>query len=134
MLPGVPTGQLERRFVGLGSGVGEEHALGKGEVTQSFRQTQGGFVSHHVGQVPDFLSLIVQRAHQPRMGMAQAGHCDAALEIDELAAFLIPDPGALSSHRNDGTGSVVGHHDFIEQFAADGFFIHKSLSGKRLSN
>jgi hypothetical protein len=68
------------------------------------------------------------------MGMAEASHCDASLEIDKLAAFLIPDPGALSSHRNDGTGSVIRHHDFIEQFAADGIFVHKSLSGKRLKN
>jgi hypothetical protein len=62
------------------------------------------------------------------MGVAQAGDGNTTLQIHELSAFLIPHAGAFASHRDNGSGGVVGHHDFIKKFAGDRFSVHGSLS------
>ncbi len=111
---GVAASQLEGRLVGLGAGVGEEHPLGEGGVHQLARQAQGRLVGEDVGNVPDALGLLGERLDQRRMRVAQGGHGDAAGEIDQFAAALVPDARSLASHRDEGGGGVVGDHIPVE--------------------
>ncbi|MNN16118.1 hypothetical protein D3C81_1292470 [compost metagenome] len=111
---GVAAGQLQRGLVGLGAGVGEEHALGEGGVDQLLRQAQGRLVGEHVGHVPDLVGLLGQRLDQRRMRVAQRVHRDAASEVDQFTAALIPDSGTLTTHRNESGRGIVGDHDLVE--------------------
>ncbi|MDT4815155.1 hypothetical protein FQZ97_481770 [compost metagenome] len=111
---GITAGQFERRLVGLGAGVGEEHALGEGGFHQLLGQAQGRFVGEHVGDVPDLARLLGQRPHQRRVRVAQGVHGDAAGEVDQLSTALVPDSRTFATHRNEGGGRVVGHHVLVE--------------------
>ena len=91
LLDGVAAGQLEGRFVRFGTGVAEIDLLGEGGGDQFLGQAQGRLVGHHVGEVPQLLTLGFQGLDQFGMAMAQAIDRDPAREIHILAAFLIPD-------------------------------------------
>ena len=56
--------QLECRLIGLGAGITEEHALGKGVGHQFLRQLQGRLIGQHVGHVPQLLRLLGDRCNQ----------------------------------------------------------------------
>lgn len=124
---GDTTGQLECGLVGFGTGVAEERTVGKGRVDQLVRQAQGRLVGEHVGHVPQFVGLLGQGANQRRMRMAKHVYGDAAGEIDQLAARLIPHAGARSTDGNESRRRIVGDHHLIEIGA-----LHRSLrSGHR---
>ncbi|MNZ80623.1 hypothetical protein D3C78_992650 [compost metagenome] len=116
---GITAGQFERCLVGLGAGVGEEYALGKGGIHQLPGQAQGRLVGEDVGHVPDLVGLLGERLDQRRVGMAQGVHGDAAGEVDQLATGLVPDSGTLASHRDESGGGIVGNHHLVEIGALD---------------
>ena len=91
LVDGVTTGQLEGGFVRFGAGVAEIDLIGKGGGDQLLGQAQGRLVGHHVGEVPQLLTLGFQGLDQFGMAMAQTIDRDPAREIHILAAFLIPD-------------------------------------------
>ncbi len=126
MVGGVFAGQLERGFVGLGAGIGEEHPFGEGQLAQPASQLQGRFVGQYVTDMPEFLGLFGQYLDQLGMGVAQAGDGDAASEVDVVSSLLIPQAGTFTAHRNDRRRGVVGHHDFIEPLAGDGGADHRA--------
>ncbi|MNH20925.1 hypothetical protein D3C79_807140 [compost metagenome] len=115
-------GQLERRLVGFGAGVAEERTVGEGRIDQLVRQAQGRLVGEHVGHVPQLVGLLGQGANQRRMGMAKDVNGDAAGEIDQLAARLIPDAGARSTDGNESRRCIIGDHHLVEIGA-----LHRSL-------
>ncbi|MNF83817.1 hypothetical protein D3C84_661500 [compost metagenome] len=119
---GDTTGQLEGGFVGFGAGVAEEGALSEGRVDQLVGQTQGRFVSEHVGHVPQLVGLLGQRANQRRVCMAQHVYGNPAREVDQLAARLIPDSGARTTNGDKGRRCVIGNHYLVEIGA-----LHRSL-------
>ncbi|MNY26551.1 hypothetical protein D3C86_1604080 [compost metagenome] len=106
--------QLEGGLVGLGAGVGEEHAVGEGGLGQQLGQAQGRLVGEHVGHVPELLRLFGQRLDQCRVGMAEHVHGDAAGEVHQLATALIPDSAALATHRNEGGRGENGNHQLVK--------------------
>ena len=91
LVDGVAAGQLEGGFVCFGTGVAEIDLLGEGGVNQLLGQAQGRLVGHHVGEVPQLLTLGFQGLDQLGMAMTEAIDRDPAREVDILAAFLIPD-------------------------------------------
>ncbi len=114
LFAGITTRQFQCRFVGLGAGVAEEHAVGKGGVHQLVRQTQSRLIGEHVGDVPELARLLGERLDQCRMGMTEGVDGDAAGKVDQLAARLVPDTGAFAANRNEGGRGVVGNHYLIE--------------------
>src|SRR5690554_938151 len=133
VLPAITPRELESGFVSFTSGVGKKHPLSERKVAKGFGQAQSWLVGHDIGEVPDFFCLLLQGPYQTRVRMPQTIHRNATLKIYKLAVVLIPYTGTLASHRNNGTGRIVGHHDFIKQFATHRFFVHRSLSGKQVS-
>ena len=106
--------QLERSLVGLGAGVAEEHALGKGRLDQFLAQAQGRLVGEHVGDVPEDVGLLGQRGDQRRVAVAEHVNGDTAGEIDQLATALIPDSRTQAAHGDEGSRGVVGDHELVE--------------------
>jgi len=113
------TRQLEGRFVGFGTGVTEEHALGKGLFYQRAGQLQGRFVGKHIRHVPQLAGLLGQGSHHFRVAVAQRVHGNATGQVDEFAALLVPHAGAFSLYRDKTGRAVVGHHDLVECVASD---------------
>ena len=111
--------QLERRLVGLGAGVDEQHTVGKGRRHQLGCQPQGRFVGHDIGHMPELLRLLGQHLDQLRVGMAQRVDRNATGQIDIFPALLIPQARTLAAHRNHIHGGVIGHHVPIEVGATD---------------
>src|SRR6185437_1001021 len=73
---------LDRAFNRLGAGILEKYRVGKAQAEQPVRQPLAFGNSVQVRDVPDFLRLILERAHQPRMGMSKSINCDAGGEIE----------------------------------------------------
>ena len=130
MFPGVTPGQLERGLVGLATGIGKEHTFGKGQITQGLGQPQGRLVCHDIRQVPDFFGLLHQSTNKAGMIMPEAGHRNAARQVDVFLTLLIPYVGAFTLDGNHRPGCIVGDHYLIEQLTADRFSVHRCLSNK----
>ena len=64
--------ELERRLVGLGARVAEEHALGERGVDEALREPQRRLVGEPVRHVPERARLLGQRADQRRDGNGRA--------------------------------------------------------------
>ena len=118
--------KLEGRFVGFRTRVAEEHALGKGCVDQFLRQPQRRFIGHPVGDVPDRARLLVERAYQRRMAMAECGDRDSAGEVDVHAAVLVPHARTFAAHRDELRWREARHHVLVEHGAR-----HRHGRGRR---
>ncbi|MNE49031.1 hypothetical protein D3C80_1435260 [compost metagenome] len=90
MIVSVFTCQLERRFVGFGTGVTEKDFFGKGRVDQFFSQAQRRFVGIAVAGMPELRGLIVQRLTQRRMRMPEGIHRNPTGKVDILFTLLVP--------------------------------------------
>ena len=72
MIGGILARQLERGFVGLGPGIGEEHPFGEGQFAQPTGQLQRRLVGQHIADMPELVRLFGQRRHQPGDGRGPA--------------------------------------------------------------
>ncbi len=117
MIVRVAARELERRFVRLGAGVAEEHALRERRIDQFFRQPQRRLVGHPVGDVPDGLRLIVQRLDHRRVAVTERGDRDAAGEVDVHAALLVPHARSDAAHGDERRRRVTRHHELVEHRA-----------------
>ena len=78
--------ELQRRFVGLGAGVAEEHALGERVVDETLREPQRRLVGHPVRHVPELLACSVER-------LTIAGwQCPSAVTATPLAKSMYMRP------------------------------------------
>lgn len=116
---GIFAGELQRRLVGFRAGVTEENAIGEGGVNQTFGEAQHRLVGIPVTGMPDFRRLGLQRFAQFRVCVPERIYRDAAREIDILFAFLIPERGTLSPHRNKRGRSINGDHPLIKVLAGN---------------
>ena len=53
--------------------------------------------------------LLAERARQPGMCMAQAGHRDSAESVEIAFALGVPEPDAFSSRKGHGQANVSVH-------------------------
>ena len=108
----VQAGQLDGRLVGLGARVAEEgpvHA-GQGGQARGQRLLLGDVIP--VGDVDQRAGLFAHRLGHGGMGMTQAADGHAGQGVEVLAAFAVPQPGALAAHEGHGQGRVVAHQVF----------------------
>ena len=106
--------QLEGRLVGLGTGVGKKHPLGKGGLHQLVGQAQRRLVGHDVGDVPQLAGLFGQCLNQGRVCMAQCVHRNTARQVNVFSAFLVPQTRARAANRNHIHRCVIGNHNPIK--------------------
>ncbi len=107
--------QLDRRLVGLGAGIAQEHALGEAAGADEFLgKAQRRFAVEDVAGVPQLAGLLDQRRVQVRIVVAWATDRDAGGQVDVLAAFAVPQartwPRSSTSSRGGGrrAGSTGG--------------------------
>jgi hypothetical protein len=101
--------QLDRRLVGLAARVAEEGAVHAGQFAQPVGQF---FLARHAIQVRRMdqgRSLVGNRLHQFRMGMAQPVHRHPGDRIEITLAGLIPQVGAFAAHERDGLAGIGVH-------------------------
>ena len=87
---------LDRAFDRLGAGILEEHGVGEGRLAQPVGQPLAFRDAVQVGDVPELLRLLVERAHQPRMRMSKRIDGDAGGEIEIALAVSREQPRALA--------------------------------------
>ncbi len=85
----VQTRQLDRRLVGFGAGIGEEHLLHTAQRAQARGQFFLGRYPVQVGSVHQSRGLIRQGAGHRRVGVAQVAHGDAGHGIHKTVAVGI---------------------------------------------
>ena len=85
----VQTRQLDRRLVGFGAGIGEEHLLHTAQRAQARGQFFLGRYPVQVGGVHQSRGLIRQGAGHRRMGVAEVAHGDAGHGVHKTVAVGI---------------------------------------------
>ena len=103
-------GHLDRQFGRLGTGIGEEHRIGKAMVHQQRRQLFLLRDAVQVGHMPQLRRLRAQRRDQGGMRMAQRVHRNARAQIKVSAAILGHQPGAFAPDKRQGR-TVIGGQD-----------------------
>jgi hypothetical protein len=90
---------LDRAFQRLGTGIGEEHLVGKGRIAQPLGEL---FARHRSGRgwrCAQLVGLALDSLHQMRVGMAERIDRDAGNKIHVAASILIEQPDALAAHK-----------------------------------
>ena len=100
---------LDRAFDCFGTGIGEKHRIGKGQVNQPLGQMFALRAAIEVRHVHQRFGLALDRADQPRMRMAQRIDRDARREI-EISAAIFPDQMAVvTAHRPEAATGINWH-------------------------
>ncbi len=93
-LVAVQAGDLDRGLVGLGAGVGEEHALHARQLAQPIGETLLQRYSVQVGGVNQRRRLFAHGLGNPGMGVAEPAHCDARERVQIALAVNVGQVGA----------------------------------------
>ena len=88
-LVAVQTRQLDRRLVGFGAGIGEEHLFHAAQRAQARGQVFLGRYPVQVRGVHQLRGLIRQGAGHRRMGVAQVAHGDAGHGVHKTVAVRV---------------------------------------------
>src|SRR6185312_6066353 len=109
--PAVPPDDLQRRLVGFGAVVAEEHpATAAQQADEPLRQRDARLVHEQVAGVDQHADLAADRLDQGRMAVAEGRDRDAGDAVEVADAVDVPDPGALTAGDGHRRGAVVGHH------------------------
>ena len=84
-------GDLERRLVGLGTGVAEERAAALEPLGEERREPQHGLRPVEVRRVPESVELVVRGRERRRGAMAETDDGDTGDEVEILATGVVPD-------------------------------------------
>ena len=101
--------ELERAFHGLGAGIAEEHAVGKGCVGETLGKARLRRNLVEVRDVPELPALGLERGNDVRMRVAEAGHADAAAEIQIALAVGRVEVRPLAPLEGKPDAGIVGH-------------------------
>jgi hypothetical protein len=82
--------ELDRSLAGLRAGVAEEHLATETRAGQALGQAHGGLGVEEVADVHQPPDLLANGLHHPRVTVPQAGHRDAAQEVQVLVAVDVP--------------------------------------------
>ena len=115
--------QLDEALVGLAAAVGKEHVRHAGALGQHCGQPDIGFGVEEVGDVGQLGGLFVHRLEPVGVAVADAGHADAAGEVDVGAALGAVKRGPLAVV-DDHVKPAVGLHDALVVERLDLFRSH----------
>jgi hypothetical protein len=101
--------QLQRPFVGLGAGVGEEHLVHPGQRADAVGQRLLLGDAVDVRDVDQAADLLGQRSDQLRMRVAEPVHGDACQRVQVLPAVLVRQPRPLAAREGDRQAGVGVH-------------------------
>src|SRR5262249_6877321 len=116
VLLGPLPGQLDRRLVGLGSGVREEHPVGERVVAEQLGQVRLRRNVKEVRDVEQRRRLLPHRTHDFGMAMAQRGHRDAPREVEILLPFGVPDANPFPANEGERITLRGGHEVTVRPF------------------
>ena len=116
----IAAGELQRRLVGLGARIAEEHALGERVLDQPLRETQRRLAGQPVRHVPQRARLVGDRADHRRVAMAERSHGHAAREVDVHPPVLVPHARAFPAYGDERGRRIALHHQRVEVGAGDG--------------
>ena len=101
---------LDAEFDRLGARIAEEHRVGEGVAHELLAHLLLAGDGEDVRAMPQLLRLPGQRLDQRRMAVAQAGHGDAAGEVQESSAVGAVKVGAFTALESD-IRPPVGRHE-----------------------
>ena len=101
--------ELERALHCLGAGIAEEHAVGEARGGELLGKAGLRRDLVEVGDVPELLGLGLQRRHHMRMRMAEAGHADAAAEVQVTLAVGRVEVRPFAPLESEVEAPIVGH-------------------------
>ena len=100
---------LDRRLDRLCARIGEEHRVAEGLVDQPLRQLLALRAAIEVRHMHQRRRLLLDRADQPFMRMAEQVDRNAAGEIEVAGAVLADQMAVLAAHRPDSAARIDGH-------------------------
>src|SRR4029077_5556749 len=133
----VAADQLERRLVGLGARVGEEHpAVGGQQREEAFGEGYLALVEEQIGGVGDGAYLAGHRLRGRRGGVAQRADRDAGDGGGVLPATGTPAPPAPAAHQRQRRHAVGAHDRRLEPRLKllGGTHLSASLAGASLAS
>ena len=110
--PVILAGGLQRALDRLGARVAEEHLVDAGGFAEPRGQRLLARDAEDVGDVPELLALVLQRLHQLRMRVAEAGGGDAGQAVEVGLALGRVEPRASAAFERQ-RGAVVDAHDVV---------------------
>src|ERR1700722_5703438 len=93
--------QLDRCLVGLGAGVAEIDLATEARLRKTLGQAHRGLRVEQVARVHQAADLLAHGRDNARMTVAEAGHGDAAEEVEVLIPILVPQMRSLAAHELD---------------------------------
>src|SRR5262249_39963506 len=109
--PAVPAGELDGALVGFRAAVAEEHPPGYADqFDQPLGQPNAGLLDRQVRGVRPRRDLATDGRNHRWVSVPEGGDRDPGDEIEILAAFRVPYPGAVTAGELDRWRAVVGHH------------------------
>ena len=101
--------ELDRALHRLRAGIAEEHAVCEGRGGEPLGEARLRRDMVEVRDVPELLALGLQRGDHERMRMAQAGHADAAAEVQVARAVGRIEIRPLAPLEGEVEAAIVGH-------------------------
>ena len=101
--------ELDRALHRLRTGIAEEHTVGEGRGCKPLGEARLRRNMIEVRDVPEFLALGFQRGDHVRMRVAQAGHADAAAEVQVALAVGRIEIRPLAPLEGEVEAAIVGH-------------------------
>ena len=101
--------ELDRALHRLRAGIAEEHTVGKRGCSKLLRKARLRRDLVEVGDVPELLRLGFQRRDHMRMRVAEAGHADAAAEVQIALAVGRIEVRPLAPLEGQSDAAIVGH-------------------------
>ena len=101
--------ELDRALHRLRAGIAEEHAVREGRGGEPLRKARLRRNVIEVGDVPKLFGLPLQCGDHMRMRVAQAGHADAAAEIQVALAVGRVEVRSLAPLEGEVETAIVGH-------------------------
>ena len=101
--------ELDRALHRLGAGIAEQHTVGEGRGGEPLGEARLRRNVIEVGDVPKLFGLPLQRGDHMRVRMAEAGHADAAAEIQVALAVGRVEVRSLAPLEGEVETAIVGH-------------------------
>ncbi|MEN3366277.1 MAG: voltage-gated potassium channel [Burkholderiales bacterium] len=115
------TRQLDRAFIGLGTAIGEEHAVEHRILCQQGCQMDRRLVIERRRRVDDFLCLCVERILDLWRCMPETVHCPALQVVEIALAGIVRHPHAAAFSKNKRR-AVGDMHECIDVVLAEFHF------------
>ena len=113
----IAAGGLDGALDRFRAGIGEKRHVGEGGGAEPLGQTLLLGDAVQIGHMPQFLRLLVQSAHEMRMGMAERGHRHPARKVEIALAGSGEEIGAFPAREGKFAAGVGRNERRHESFA-----------------